>query len=260
MNPANIRIESGERVMRITIDRPKSLNALNSQTLEELSLAIDQAAADDDIRVVVITGGGDKAFVAGADIAEIQALDDVTGKEFVELGHGTMNKIQHLGKPVIAAINGYALGGGCELALACTLRIASDNALIGLPEISLGIIPGFGGTQRLARITGSGRALELMLSGKPITAQKALDWGVLNLVVKPGELMEATDKLANQLAASAPLAMRAIMRAVNSGADLPLGDGLEIEKGQFDEIRQSEDMREGTTAFLEKRKAQFKGR
>lgn len=260
MNPANIRIETDLRVMRITIDRPKSLNALNTQTLKELDFAIDQAAADDDVKVVIITGGGDKAFVAGADIAEIQSLDEVSGKAFVELGHGTMNKIQNLGKPVIACINGYALGGGCELALACTLRIASDNALLGLPEISLGIIPGFGGTQRLARITGNGRAFELMLTGKPISAQKALDWGLLNLVVKPAELAETTAKLASQLTASAPLAMRGILQAVNGGVDLPLEDGLEIEKEQFYLLRQSEDMQEGTTAFLEKRKAHFKGR
>ena len=168
-------------------------------------------------------------------------------------------EIQNLGKPVIAAINGYALGGGCELALACTLRIASENALIGLPEISLGIIPGFGGTQRLTRITGNGRSFEMMLSGKPITANKALDWGLFNQVVTAEQLPQSTDQLATQLAKSAPLAMRAILEAVHQGADLPLEDGLEIEKNEFIKICRTEDMREGTSAFLEKRKAIFKG-
>ncbi len=259
MKPSNIQVETDQRVMRITIDRPKSLNALNTQTIKELSQAIDQAAADDEIRVLVITGAGDKAFVAGADIAEIQALDEEATRQFGDLGHETMNKIQHLGKPVIAAVNGYALGGGCELALACTLRIASDNALVGLPEITLGIIPGFGGTQRLTRITGSGRSLEMMLTGKPINAQKALDWGLFNLVVGQEELTNATHKLAAHLAKSSPCAMRSIMDAVNRGMDLPLEDGLEIEKDQFIKICRTQDMREGTTAFLEKRKAVFRG-
>ncbi len=259
MKPSNIQVDTDLRVMRITIDRPKSLNALNTLTIEELNRAIDQAADDDEIRVVIITGAGDKSFVAGADIAEIQALDDDGIRDFVALGHATMNKIQNLGKPVIGAVNGYALGGGCELALACTLRIASDNALIGLPEITLGIIPGFGGTQRLTRLIGSGRSLEVMLTGKPISAQKAMEWGLFNLVVGQEELENATHKLAAHLAKSAPHAMRCIMAAVNQGMDLPLSDGLEIEKNQFIEICRTQDMREGTTAFLEKRKAVFRG-
>lgn len=259
MKSSNIQVETDQRVMRVTINRPKSLNALNTQTLEELNQAMDRAAGDDSIRVAVITGAGDKAFVAGADIAEIQTLDEAGTRQFGSLGHQTMNKIQHLGKPVIAAVNGYALGGGCELALACTLRVASDNALVGLPEISLGIIPGFGGTQRLTRITGNGRALEMMLTGKPIDAKKALDWGLFNRVVRPEELAGVTGKLAAQLASSAPLAMRGILNAVNQGMDLPLEDGLEIEKDQFIDICQTQDMQEGTTAFLEKRKADFKG-
>ena len=260
MNLSNIQIQTGERIMRITIDRPESLNALNTKTLEELSRVIDQAAADDEVRVVVITGAGDKAFIAGADIAEIQALDEDSVKEFGYLGHETLLKIQNLGKPVIAAVNGYALGGGCELALACTLRIASENSLIGLPEISLGIIPGFGGTQRLTRITGNGRSLEMMLSGKPIAAGKALDWGLFNQVVPHEKLAETTDKLAAQLANSAPLAMRGILDAVHRGANLPLEDGLAIEIDQFIKICRTEDMLEGTSAFLEKRRAVFKGR
>jgi enoyl-CoA hydratase len=259
MNFSNLQTQTDQRIMRITINRPQSLNALNAKTIEELSRAIDQAASDDEVRVVVITGAGDKAFVAGADITEIQTLDEATTAEFVERGHATMLKIQNLGKPVIAAINGYALGGGCELALACTLRVGSDNALMGLPEISLGIIPGFGGTQRLARIVGTGRGLEMMLGGKPINAKQALDWGLLNQVVEQEDLLEATYKLAAHLSKSAPIAMQSIMDAVNRGADLPLEDGLEIEKNQFVKICGTQDMREGTTAFLEKRKANFKG-
>lgn len=259
MNLSNLQIQTDQRIMRITINRPDSLNALNARTVEEISWAIDQAASDEEVRVVIITGAGDKAFVAGADIKEIQTLDEKSVSHFVERGHQTMLKIQNLGKPVIAAINGYALGGGCELALACTLRIGSDNALLGLPEISLGIIPGFGGTQRLVRIVGSGRGLEMMLGGKPINAEKAMNWGLLNQVVTHEQLMDSAYKLANQLVNSAPIAMRAIMQAVNNGADLKLNDGLEIEKDEFVKICATQDMREGTTAFLEKRKAVFRG-
>lgn len=259
MNLKNIQVKTGECIMRITINRPKSLNALNSETLEELTLAIDLAAKDDDIRVVIITGAGDKAFVAGADISELQARGEDAIRQLGSLGHGLMTKIQYLGKPVIAAINGYALGGGCELALACSLRVASDSAMIGLPEISLGLIPGYGGTQRLTRITGSGRALEMMLTGKPIPANKALDWGLLNQVVPQAQLEEATGKLATQLAKSAPLAVRNILGVVHQGLDRSLEDGLAIEKEAFTKICQTEDALEGTSAFLEKRKAVFKG-
>ena len=259
MNLSNIQVQTGQRGMRITIDRPKSLNALNRKTLEELKLAIDKAASDDEVRVVIITGAGDKAFVAGADITEIQAVDESSVRPFVQAGHDTMAKIQNLGKPVIAAINGYALGGGCELALACTLRIASENALLGLPEISLGIIPGFGGTQRLTRITGNGRAFEMMLGGKPITAEKALDWGLVNQVVPQEQLMDVVEHLAKGLTASAPLAMQGILNAVHRGVDLPLEDGLAAEIDEFEKVCLTQDMREGTSAFLEKRKAKFKG-
>jgi len=260
MNPSNIQVQTAERVMRITINRPKSLNALNAKTMGELSQAIEQAASNDEVRVVVITGAGDKAFIAGADIAELQALDENSIKQLGRLAHETLASIQNLGKPVIAAINGYALGGGCELALACTLRIASENALIGLPEITLGVIPGYGGTQRLQRITGIGRALEMMLSGKPINAKTALDWGLFNQVVTQEQLAVTTDQMAARLANSAPLAIRAILETVHRGADLPLKDGLAIERDKFLKICGTQDMQEGTSAFLEKRKAIFTGR
>ncbi len=259
MNLSNLQVQTDQRIMRITIDRPKSLNALNAKTLEELGRVLDQAASDNEIRVLIITGAGDKAFVAGADITEIQTADEDSVTRLGQLGHETLLKIQNLGKPVIAAVNGYALGGGCELALACTLRIGSENAIIGLPEISLGIMPGYGGTQRLTRITGIGRGFEMMLSGKPITANKALDWGLLNQVVPQEQLAETTNQLALQLAKSAPLAMRAILDTVHQGIDLPLEEGLKIERDAFSKVCLTEDGREGTSAFLEKRKAIFKG-
>lgn len=260
MRLSNIQSLTEQRIMRITINRPECLNALNSHTLHELHHVIDQAASDHDVRVVVLTGAGEKAFVAGADIAEIRALNEKEAKQFTLLGQQLMLKIQNLGKPVIAAINGFALGGGCELALACTLRIASENALLGLPEIKLGLLPGFGGTQRLARIVGSGRAFELILSGTPINANKALNWGLFNQVVPLDQLATCVTKLAVQLANSAPLAIRGILNAVNSGIDLPLEDGLAIEVSEFLDILKTEDMQEGTSAFLDRRSAEFKGR
>jgi enoyl-CoA hydratase len=260
MKPSNIKVQTVDRVMRISIDRPKSLNALNLKTMEELSQAVGQAATKDEVRVVVITGVGNKAFVAGADIAELRSLDENSIRQLGHLAHQTLLKIQHLGKPVIAAVNGYALGGGCELALACTLRIASENALIGLPEITLGVIPGYGGTQRLPRIIGTGRAFEMMLGGKPITAETALDWGLFNQVVRQEQLAETTQRLAIKLAKSAPLAIREILETVHRGTELPLEDGLAVERDGFVRICQTRDMQEGTSAFLEKRKAVFQGR
>lgn len=251
---------SSAGVLTITIDRQSKLNALNAEVIAGLEKAFGQAQQDSECRCVVLTGAGERAFVAGADIGELQALDQEQAHSFLERGHALMNLIEQLDKPVIAAINGFALGGGCELALACTIRVASDSALMGLPEVSLGLIPGYGGTQRLARQLGRGRALHMMLTGKPIRADQALEWGLVTQVVPAAELTGTVEKLAAGLAASAPLAMRGILRAVHEGADLELADGLALEIDEFVPICTSEDMREGTTAFLEKRKANFKGR
>lgn len=250
-------LESG--VMIITIDRREKLNALNSKVLEQMQSAIDTAGKADDVRCVVITGAGGKAFVAGADIAEIRALDAKGVSAIVETGHKLMNSIEQLGKPVIAAVNGYALGGGCELALACHLRMASSSALLGLPEVQLGLMPGYGGSQRLSRLTGNGRALEMMLTGKPVTAEQAKEYGMVNQVTEPDELMATTLKLASRLANSAPCAMRSIMEAVQTGTGTSLENGLKIEAKLFEGLFETEDMREGTSAFLEKRKPEFEG-
>jgi enoyl-CoA hydratase len=246
-------------VLYLTINRESKLNALNRAVIEQLRDAFAKAGHHSDTRCVVLTGAGDRAFAAGADIGEIRDLTKEEVAAFVEAGHELMNAIENLGKPVIAAINGYALGGGCELALACTLRIASSNARIGLPEVTLGLIPGYGGTQRLSRLAGRGRALHMMLTGQAVTAETALQWGLLNEVVEAGELMNAAGELAEQLAASAPLAMKAIIAAVHQGADLALARSLDLERQYFERVCHSADMREGTAAFLEKRKPVFKG-
>jgi enoyl-CoA hydratase len=244
----------------IVIDNQEKLNALNSQVIEELFAAMEEVAGDPEAKVVVLTGAGDKAFVAGADIGELQSLDNRSFGRLGRRGQDLMNQIEDLSKPVIAAVNGYALGGGCELAMACTLRIASSNALLGLPEVKLGLLPGYGGTQRLTRLVGSGRALHMMLTGDPINAEQASMIGLVNQVVEPEALEETVAKLAGKLAESAPLAMRGIMRAVNEGAGLSRDEGLEIEVIEFVKVLSSEDMVEGTTAFLEKRKPRFSGR
>jgi len=246
-------------VTTLTINRPEKLNALNAQVIDALSSAFAEAAEDSQTRVVVLTGAGEKAFVAGADIAELSDLDVQQAQTFVERGHALMQSIERLGKPVIAAINGFALGGGCELALACTMRIASDNAMLGLPEVKLGLIPGYGGTQRLGRIVGRGRALHMMLTGDPITADAAFTAGLVSDVVAAQDLETSVDKLAAKLAGGAPLAMRAIMDSVHEGADLSLEDAIAVETSQFVAICQTGDMREGSSAFLEKRRPAFTG-
>ncbi len=260
MNQAFVHTRSEGAIHHITVDRQDKLNALNRAVLTELAAAFDAARNDDDIRVVVFTGAGPRAFIAGADIAEIRQLDHAGGERMARQGHDLALAIQNLGKPVIAAVNGYALGGGCELALACSVRIASHNALLGLPEIKLGLMPGFGGSQRLARLVGRGLAMEMMLTGEPVDADRALELGLVNQVVEPEALAEAASALAGNLARSAPHAMRGILNAVNHGADLPLADGLHLEVGLFADLFDTEDMREGTAAFLEKRKPEFKGR
>lgn len=260
MSSAAVTTQGQGAITTITVNRPDKLNALNEQVIAGLEQAFRAAAADPDCRVVVLTGAGDRAFVAGADIAELQALDAAAARAFLQRGHALMNHIENLGKPVVAAINGYALGGGCELALACTLRVAADTAQLGLPEVKLGLIPGYGGTQRLARQVGAGRALHMMLSGNPVKAEQALQYGLVTQVVPADELTAAVDKLAGALAASAPLAMRGIIAAVNGGAGRPMDQGLALEIDEFVKVCTSEDMREGTRAFLEKRPASFSGR
>ncbi|HET6397784.1 MAG TPA: enoyl-CoA hydratase-related protein [Pseudoxanthomonas sp.] len=244
----------------LTVDRPDKLNALNRQTLEALDAAFAAAATDDGVRAVVLTGSGAKAFVAGADIAEMNALTAIQAREFSALGQRLMRRIERMPKPVIAMVNGYALGGGLELAMACHLRVAADTARLGQPEVNLGLIPGFGGTQRLLRLAGRAAALELCLLGTPVDAARALQLGLVNRVVPAAELEAETLALAAQLAAAAPLALRGILDAVLLGGECGLEEALQFETAQFALLFASEDMREGTAAFLGKRKPQFRNR
>ena len=255
----NILLESADGIATLTINRPKVLNALNAQTLDEMRRAVLAARADDAIRVLVITGAGEKSFIAGADINELALQTPTSGREHARSGQHILDLIENLGKPVIAAINGFALGGGCELAMACTIRIAADTARLGQPEINLGIIPGYAGTQRLARLIGRGRALELLLTGDHVTAAEAHRLGLVNRVVPAAELMGEVRKLATALAAKAPVAVRYILDAVNKGLDMGFADAQVFEATLFGLVSSTEDMREGTRAFLEKRKPAFKG-
>ena len=247
-------------IRRITVDRPDKLNALNAATLDALLAAFEQAAEDPTVRVVVLTGAGPKAFVAGADLAEMAALRAVEGRDFSLRGQRLMRRIETLPKPVIAMVNGFALGGGLELAMACHLRIAADSAKVGQPEINLGLIPGFGGTQRLLRLAGRAATLELCLLGAPVDAARALQLGIVNRVVPAAELEAETLKIAEQLAQSAPLALRGTLDAVNVGGECGIEEGLQYETAQFGLMFSTDDMREGTAAFLERRKPVFQGR
>lgn len=247
-------------VRTLTVNRPDKLNALNAATLDALQAAFDDAAQDAAVRVVVLTGAGTKAFVAGADIAEMAELPAVAGRDFSARGQRLMRSIETFPKPVIAMINGFALGGGLELAMACHLRIAADSARLGQPEVNLGLIPGFGGTQRLLRLAGRAATLELCLTGAPIDAARALALGVVNRVVPAAELAEATRALAAGLAEAAPLALRGVLDCVHAGGECALGEGLAYETAQFGLMFATEDMREGTRAFLERRKPRFAGR
>ena len=257
-SPVLSRDADGVRVL--TIDRPDKLNALNRQTLEALDAAFAAAGEDPAVRAVVLTGSGGKAFVAGADIAEMNALTAIEGREFSLLGQRLMRRIERLPKPVIAMVNGYALGGGLELAMACHLRMAADSARLGQPEVNLGLIPGFGGTQRLLRLAGRAATLELCLLGTPIDAARALQLGLVNRVVPAADLESETMKLAAQLASAAPLALRGVLDAVVLGGECGIEEGLQFETAQFALLFASEDMREGTDAFLAKRKPQFQNR
>jgi len=256
----NLLLERDGRVATLTVNRPKVLNALDASTMDELRRALRELRGDDEVRAVVITGAGDKAFIAGADINELAVQTPVDGREHGLRGQHVLQVLENLGKPVIAAINGYALGGGCELAMACTLRVAADTAMLGQPEINLGLIPGYAGTQRLARLVGRGRALEILLTGDMIGAGEAHRIGLVNRVVPAAELMKEAKALAASLAAKAPVALRYIIDAVNRGLDMPFAEGARFEATLFGLVSTTEDMREGTTAFLEKRKATFKGR
>ena len=256
----NLLLERDGAIAIVTINRPAVLNALNTQTLDDLGRVILDLSRDDGVRVVVLTGAGDKSFVAGADVNELAVQTPTSGRDHALAGQHVFDLIENMGKPVIAAINGYALGGGCELAMACTLRIAADTARLGQPEIALGLIPGYAGTQRLPRLVGKGRAMDMILTGVPIAADEALRIGLVNRVSPAADLMADARKLAAQLAKSAPIAMRYIINAVNKGIEMPLADASQYEATLFGLVTSTADMREGTTAFLEKRKPEFKGR
>ena len=252
--------EAKDGVARLTVNRPEKLNALDRQTMRDIDAAVGAAGQDPSIGVLVVTGMGDKAFVAGADIAELSSQTPVEGAAYARLGQAVLGRLERLGKPSIAAINGYALGGGLELAMACTLRVASESARLGQPEVALGIIPGYGGTQRLARLVGPGRALELILTGEPIDAREAHRIGLVNRVVPAAELPSAAEAMARTLLSRGPLALRYALQAVHEGLQMTLSEGLAMEAALFGLTCATEDMREGTRAFVEKRKANFKGR
>jgi len=256
----NLLIERDDAVAIVTLNRPKVLNALNGQTLAELAAAMAGFKGDAGVRAIILTGAGEKSCVAGADINELAVLSPVAGKEHARAGQQIFDAIEQLGKPVIAAINGFALGGGCELAMACTLRLAADTARFGQPEINLGLIPGYAGSQRLPRLVGKGVALEILLTGDMIGAQRAYEIGLVNRVVPAAELMSEAKKLAHVLAGKAPIAVRYIIDAVNQGLDVPFAAGEFLETSLFGTIASSADMKEGTTAFLEKRKAAWQGK
>jgi len=256
----NLLIENLGAVRRITVNRPDKLNALNAATLDELTRAFEDAGTDGSVRAVILRGAGEKAFVAGADISELATVTPVQARDFARRGQRTMRTVETLGKPVIAQISGYALGGGMELALACHLRIASEKARLGQPEVNLGVLPGFGGTQRLLRVTGRGATLELCLTGVQIDAARAYQLNLVNRVVAPEALESETLALAEQLAASAPEALRGVLDAVILGGEADLVTGLDYEAQAFATSASTEDMREGTRAFLERRKPAFTGR
>jgi enoyl-CoA hydratase len=260
MTLENLLIERDGAVAIVTINRPKVLNALNTQTLDELRRVVLDLKQDEAIRVVILTGAGEKSFVAGADINELAVQTPAGGREHALAGQHVLDLIENMGKPVIAAINGFALGGGCELAMACTLRLAADTARLGQPEINLGLMPGYGGTQRLPRLVGRGKAMELVLTAAPIAADEAQRIGLVNRVVPAAELMTDARKLAAQLAANAPIAMRYIINAVNKGVEIPFAEACQYEATLFGLVASTDDMREGTKAFLEKRKPSFHGR
>ncbi len=256
----NIIVERDGAVAVVTLNRPKVLNALNQHTLAELGQAIDELGGDEATRAIILTGAGDKAFVAGADINELATQTPVSGRETARRGQALFTRIEQLGKPVIAAIGGFALGGGCELAMACTFRLAADTARLGQPEVNLGLIPGYGGSQRLVRLVGKDRAMDLILTGRLVNAEEALRIGLVTRVVPAASLLEEARLFARELASKAPLAVRYAMQAIEAGLEMPFDAACEFEATLFGLVASTEDMREGTRAFLEKRKPEFKGR
>jgi enoyl-CoA hydratase len=242
------------------MNRPQVLNALNQELLGALDRSLDTAGEDEAVRVVILTGAGDKAFAAGADIGELARLDPVGAVELARRGQALTRKMERLGKPIVAALNGFALGGGCELAMACTLRVASETAKLGQPEVNLGVIPGYGGTQRLSRLVGKGRALDLVLTGRSVDAAEALAMGLVDRIVSPDRLLDEARTLAGTLMAKGPLALRFSMEAVNGGLEMGLDDALAWEAHLFGLCVSTEDTKEGLRAFLEKRKPDFQGR
>ncbi len=257
---ANVHYEAIDRIAWVTINRPDKLNALNRATIDEIAQAAARAASDPEVGVVVVTGAGEKSFVAGADIAEMSALDALGAQSFSHRLNEGFGLLEASPKPVIAAINGFALGGGCELALACHVRIAADNAVFGQPEVGLGLIPGAGGTQRLQRLIGRGRALDLILTGEVINAAEALRIGLIERLVPVGELRATVTAYASKLLAKSPLALSRALDAVYAGGEMALPEALRLEASLFGLCFATEDMREGTRAFLEKRKPRFVGR
>ncbi|MCU1241905.1 MAG: Enoyl-CoA hydratase [Candidatus Acidoferrum typicum] len=256
----NILFEKKDDIAYITFNRPKVLNALNRKTIEELRDALLNTRDDSSVRVLILTGAGEKSFVAGADISELAQRTPVDGKEFSLFGQSVFHLLETLGKPSICAINGFALGGGSEMALSCTIRLASKTAKLGQPEVKLGIIPGYGGSQRLARLCGKGVAHELCLTGEMITAEEAQRIGLVNHIYEPAELLPAAEAMAKKIIANAPLAVKYTMEAIERGVEMPQEEGLFLEATLFGLSCATEDMREGTKAFLEKRKADFKGK
>lgn len=259
MNFANLLYENQDGIAVITMNRPKALNALNQETLDELNQVADMLAKDSSVQVVILTGSGDKAFVAGADIAQMQSMSAMEGRNFGKLGQAVFNKLENLPQPVIAAVNGFALGGGCELAMACDIRIASEKAKFGQPEVTLGITPGFAGTQRLPRLVGKGRAKQLLYTGDVIDAQEAYRIGLVNVVVPAEELMTAARAMSQKIQSRAAVAVQLCKAAVNEGLDTDLETGTAYEAEVFGLCFATADQKEGMVAFVEKRKAHFTG-
>ncbi len=260
MSYENLLLEKRDGVAVVTINRPEKLNALNDRTMAELDAVFTALAADADVRGVILTGAGPKAFVAGADIGELAKQSPVQGKERSIHGQKILDRIENFGKPVVAAVNGFALGGGCEIAMACHVRVASENARLGTPEVKLGIMCGYAGTQRLPRLVGKGRALEILLTGEMVDAAEAYRIGLVNKVVAPDQLLAEAESLLRKMLANGPVSLRFTIEAVNSGLEMPQDEGQYLEATLFGLICTTEDMKEGTKAFLEKRPAKFQGK